>query len=202
MGDPSYCVTDIEATGSWPGRSSMLSLAVVAVRGSGEELGRFEAVLRELPGAGWDPGTRAWFEEEEPEALAAATADPRDPQAVMGDLVWFVEGLPGPRVFTAAPLAFDGLWVDHYLRRFTPYGLQRGLYERDGVFDDTLCLRSYAAAVTGRYVGDVSASTLPTDWFGDVPHTHRAIDDALGYAHLLVELLRRSAGSAGDRVSR
>ncbi|MBS2938738.1 hypothetical protein KDN32_13430 [Nocardioides sp. J2M5] len=37
-----------------------------------------------------------------------------------------------------------------------------------------------------------SVHTLPAQWFGDVPHTHRAIDDARGYAHLLVEVLRRS----------
>ncbi len=72
----------------------------------------------------------------------------------------------------------------------------RSLYDADPLFHDTLCLRSYAAAVTGRYVGDVSPATLPADWFGGVPHTHRALDDALGYAHLLAELFRqtRSAG--------
>lgn len=196
---PAYFVTDIEGTGFWPGRHSMLSLATVVVTGSGEELGRFEAVLSELPDAGWNAGTRAWFEDEQPEALAAATTDPRDPEEAMADFVWFAQAVPGPRVFTASPLAFDGLWVDYYLRRFTPYGLRQGPYEPDGVFDDTLCLRSYAAAVTGRYVGDVSPATLPAGWFGDVPHTHRAIDDALGYAHLLTELFRRSgaAESAG-----
>jgi hypothetical protein len=187
-----YFVTDIECSGFWPGRNSMLSFATVAVTGSGEERGRFEAVLGELPGAGWHPGTRGWFENDEPAALAAATTDPRDPAEVMSDFVAFVGSLPGPRVFAAHPLAFDGLWMDHYLRRFTPFGLLQGLYEPDGVFDDTLCLRSYAAGVTGRYIGDVSPATLPAEWLGDVTHTHRAIDDALGYAHLLAELFRRS----------
>jgi DNA polymerase III epsilon subunit-like protein len=190
--DPTYCVTDIEATGFWPGRCSMLSFATVAVSGGGEERGRFEAVLAELPGSGWHPGTRAWFEEDEPEALAAATTEPRDTAEVMADFARWVGSLPGPRVFAASPVAFDGLWVDHYLRRFTPYGLLQGPYEREGIFADSLCLRSYAAAVTGRYVGEVSPASLPAGWLGDVPHTHRAIDDALGYAHLLIELFRRS----------
>ena len=188
-----YFVTDIECSGFWPGRNSMISFASVAVTGAGEERGRFEAVLAELPGAGWDPGTRAWFEDDEPAALAAATTDPRDPADVMSDFVRFVGSLSGPRIFAAHPVAFDGLWIDHYLRRFTPYGLCQGPYARDGVFDDTLCLRSYAAAVTGRYVGDVSAVTLPPAWLGEVPHTHRAIDDAVGYANLLAELFRRTA---------
>jgi hypothetical protein len=194
--DAVYFVTDIEATGFWPGRSSMLSFATVAVTAMGEERGRFEAVLAVLPGAAWNPGTRAWFENDEPEALAAATTDPRDPGVVMRDFVDFVHGVGAPRVFAASPLSFDGLWIDFYLRRFTAYGLRQGPYEPDGVFDDALCLRSYAAAVTGRYIGDVSPATLPSEWFGEVPHSHRALDDALGYAHLLVELFGRARSRA------
>jgi len=189
---PTYVVTDIEATGPTPGVHSMLSFASVAVTGYGEERGRFEGVLAELPGGLWDPGTRSWFETSEPEALAASTADPRDPGEVMSEFVAFVRGLPGPRVFAAHPVAFDGSWVDHYLRRFTGHQLLDGLHAADPLFHDSLCLRSYAAAVTGRYVGDVSPRTLPSEWLGDVPHTHRAIDDAVGYAHLLGELFERA----------
>ena len=35
---------------------------------------------------------------------------------------------------------------------------------------------------------------VPAD--GEVEHTHRAIDDARGYAHLLVEVLRRTRARA------
>ena len=192
-----YLVTDIEASGPRPGRHSMLSFATVAVTESGAELGRFEAVLAELPEAGWDPGTRAWFEQDQPAALAAAIRDPRDPAAVMADFVSFVFDLPGPRIFAAHPVAFDGSWIDHYLRRFTDHQLLDGLYAADPVFHDSLCLRSYAAAVTGRPVVEVSAATLPPEWLGEVPHTHRAVDDAVGYSNLLVELLRRSGARSG-----
>jgi DNA polymerase III epsilon subunit-like protein len=187
-----YVVTDIEASGLRPGRHSMLSFASVAVGGDGGEFGRFEAVLAELPGAVWEPGTRAWFEHDEPAALEAATADPRDPALVMADFVAFVRDLPGPRVFAAHPVAFDGSWIDHYLRAFTDHQLLDGRYHPDPLFHDSLCLRSYAAAVTGRFVSDVAPATLPSEWFGEVPHTHRAIDDALGYAHLLAELFKRA----------
>ncbi|WP_198412348.1 hypothetical protein [Nocardioides mangrovicus] len=37
---------------------------------------------------------------------------------------------------------------------------------------------------------------LPSEWFGDVEHTHGAIDEALGFANLLIELSCR--GRAGD----
>ena len=43
----------------------------------------------------------------------------------------------------------------------------------------------------------MSPATLPSEWFGEVPHTHRAIDDALVYAHLLVELFKRAADAVG-----
>jgi DNA polymerase III epsilon subunit-like protein len=192
-----YLVTDIEATGFRPGQHSMLSFATVAVTASGEERGRFEAVLAELSGGSWHPGTRAWFENDEPAALHAATTDPREPGEVMTDFVAFVLAVPGPRIFAAHPVAFDGSWIDYYLRRFTDHQLIDGIYASEPLFHDTLCLRSYAAAVTGRSVREVSPATLPSEWFGEVPHTHRAIDDAVGYAHLLAELFRRTAATAG-----
>ncbi len=195
--DATYFVTDIECSGLRLDQSSMISFATVAVTATGEERGRFEAVLAELPGTSWEPGTRTWFEHEEPEALAAATTDPRDPAEVMASFVSFVETVPGTRVFVAHPLAFDGSWIDGYLRRFTEHQLLDGMYHPAPLFHDSLCLRSYGAAVTGRFVGDVSPATLPSEWFGEVPHTHRAVDDALGYAHLLVELMRRSGAAAG-----
>jgi hypothetical protein len=55
-----------------------------------------------------------------------------------------------------------------------------------------LCIKSYAAAITGMPVADVQPDTVPSAWFGEIAHTHRAIDDTLGYANLLVELLGRS----------
>jgi len=187
-----YVVTDIEVDGPWPGPNSMRSLASVAVSASGEDRGTFEAVLEPLPGAAPNPDTYAWFQSQ-PEAWAAATTDPRPVQDVLDDYVAWVRALPGPRTFAASPIAFDGGWVDYYLRRFTRYGLVQGPYETDVLFEGPgLCLRSYAAAVTGRPVAEVSPATLPPEWFGDIPHTHRAIDDARGYAHLLAVLMDRA----------
>lgn len=100
-------------------------------------------------------------------------------------------------MFAAAPITFDGNWIDFYLRRFTRYGLQQGPHETERIFDGPgLCLRSYAAAITGQPVADAGPESLPAAWLGDVPHTHKAIDDARGYANLLGELFRRS-GSGG-----
>ena len=180
-----YVVTDIEVDGPWPGPNSMRSFGAVAVSASGREHGSFEAVLEPLPGASPDPDTYAWFETQ-PGAWAAATTDPRPAPNVMADFCSWVRSLPGPRMFAASPIAFDGCWIDYYLRRFTRYGVVQGPYEADRLFDGPgLCIRSFAAAITGRPVADVSPSTLPAEWLGNVEHSHRALDDARGYAHLL-----------------
>lgn len=188
-----YVVTDIEVDGPWPGPNSMRSFASVAVRAGGEEVDTFEAVLEPLPGSAPNPDTLAWFTEHHPEAWAACTTDPEPVPAVLERYDAWVRSLPRPRGFAASPLAFDGLWMDAYLRRFTSGGITMGPYERDPLFDHgALCLRSYAAAVLGRPVGEISPHTLPPGWLGEIRHTHRAIDDARGYAHLLGELFRRS----------
>ncbi len=192
-----YLVTDIETDGPWPGPNSMRSFGTVAVTASGDFLGEFEAVLAPLPGAAPNPDTYAWFQTI-PEMWEAATTDPRPPAVVMNDFADWVRAFGRPRVFAAHPLAFDGTWIDAYLRRFTSYGLSQGPYETERLFTaPALCLMSYGAAVTGWFIGDVSPTTLPSEWLGEVEHTHRAIDDARGYAHLLVELMGR-AGRAPD----
>jgi hypothetical protein len=164
----------------------------VAVSGSGDHVGEFEAVLEALPGAAPNPDTYAWFQTQ-PAAWAAATTNPQPATRVMEDFASWVLSLPQQRMFAAHPVAFDGLWIDYYLRRFTCYGITQGPYESRVLFEGGgMCIRSYAAAVTGRPVAAVSSRTLPAEWFGHVEHTHRAIDDARGYANLLVELFRRS----------
>jgi len=185
-----YVVTDVEVDGPWPGPNSMRSFASVAVSLDGREHGRFEAVLDELPGAAPNPRTRAWFETV-PEAWAAATTGAQPVVDVLARYVAWVAGLPHPRAFAASPLSFDGTWMDYYLRRFTRYGLSQGPYEDDRLFDGPgLCIRSYTAALTGRPAAELAAPNLPAAWLGDVEHTHKAIDDALGFAHLLVHLNR------------
>jgi hypothetical protein len=45
--------------------------------------------------------------------------------------------------------------------------------------------------VTGLPVAEESADSLPSESFGNVEHTHKANDDTVGYANLLVELSHR-----------
>lgn len=189
-----YVVTDIEADGPRPGENSMISFASVAVTPDGKEAGVFEAVLAPLAGARPDPDTLAWFHTQ-PEAWAAATTDPRPPSDVVAEYVAWVRGLGPSRTFAAFPVAFDGMWIDHYLRRFSAHALIEGPYAEDPLFHGPgLCLKSYAAALTGQTFAECKPKTLPPEWLGHHEHTHKAIDDARGYAHLLGVLMAKSGG--------
>jgi DNA polymerase III, alpha subunit (gram-positive type) len=186
-----YVVTDVELDGFEPGANSMRSFASVAIDPAGTELGRFEAVLEPLPGSTPNADTLAWFRTQPPEVWRAATADPQPAARVMNDFATWVKSLAVQSHFVASPAAFDGGWIDYYLRRFTSYGLVMGPYATDQLFAGTLCLHSFAAGVTGADPATFTVHDLPKSWFGDVTHTHRAIDDALGYANLLTTLLTK-----------
>jgi len=194
MAQAVFIVTDIECDGPSPGVNSMLSFASVAVTAEGEEKGVFEAALEPLPDARRDPETWAWFQTQR-EALAAATTDPQPPAQVMAAYVDWLGAFQVGRTFAAYPLAFDGPWIDHYLRRFTRYAVVEGHYAKDRLFDGSgLCLKSFAAGVTGRDPWDCNPKSFPPEWLGGHAHSHRAIDDARGYAHLLGVLTAMSRG--------
>lgn len=183
-----YVVTDGEFDGPDPARHSMLAFASVALV-DGEIGPNFEAVLEPLPEATSDPAVLAWFLSE-PEAYAAATSNPRPPGDVMADFASFVRGLPGTPVFAAHPLAVDGKWFDHYLRRFTSDWLMSGPRDENPLFPlSSLCIASFLAGKLGWDISRCRYANYPSEWLGNHPHSHRAIDDALGYASLLKMLL-------------
>lgn len=184
-----YVVTDIEADGLVPGENSMMSFASVAVDEAGTQYGTFEAVLSPLDGAKPNPVTLAWFQTV-PAAYAAATLDPKPPAHVMAAFEAWVRHLPGRAVFAAHPVIFDGLWIDYYLRRFSGHPLFQP-FEADRLFHGhALCIRALAIGALWPNVPD--AGSYPADWLGNHEHTHRAVDDARGYAHLLNYLLERA----------
>lgn len=93
------------------------------------------------------------------------------------------------RAFAASPLAFDAAWMDHHLVRFVGESIVPSLYDPAPLFTAPgLCIRSFASAVTRRPIAELTSDAFPPEWLGDIAHTHRAIDDARGYAALLVSL--------------
>ncbi len=184
-----FVVTDIEADGPSPLGSSMLSFASVACDVAGTVLGEFEAVLEPRSDRKPHPETMAWWQTQ-PEAWAAATADPERPEIVMPRYAEWVESLPGYRVFAAAPMVFDGLWMDHYLETFagtrvlgTPLKNSRQIFRGGGV-----CLYTMAGTLRGAEYLKWGMQRVPPEWYGHIEHTHRAIDDARGFANVLAKL--------------
>ena len=196
-----YVVVDIETDGPNPGSHSMLSFGAVACRAAGSQPGRgpeasadrFTVNLLPLPGAGSEPRTMAWWATE-PEAWAAATRDALPAAEAMARFVDWLRGLPEIPVFAAHPVAFDGFWIDWYLRRFTGHRLFKGPYDGERLFQDAaLDIPSLAVGVLGMEPAQAITKPYPEAWFGGHAHTHCALDDARGYAALLQQLLARRA---------
>lgn len=192
--DSFYFVTDIECDGPDVSRNSMLSFATVVLRQDGEFCGEFEANLKPRPDRSSDGRTMEWWETQ-PEAWAAATTNPEDPEIAMKRFVAWVEGFQGQRAFAARPLMFDGLWIDSYLRSFAERFLLDVPYWGNCVFNaGPLDIGTYMLGVFGKTNPQSFGDNFPTDWLGNHPHTHRAIDDARGYASLLAKLFQVARG--------
>lgn len=183
--DTVYIVTDIEADGLSPLRNSMLSFASVAMNRRGDVLSEFEAVLEPRADREQDPKTMTWWETE-PEAYEAATQNAELPEKVMRDYASWIKGFDARCAFAAAPLIFDGPFVDHYLdtylglRAFATPNQEENLFG-GGCVD----IYSMAGVIANAPHEKWTTRGVPDSWIGDQPHTHYAIDDARGFAHLL-----------------
>jgi DNA polymerase III alpha subunit (gram-positive type) len=194
-GQPDLCtfvVTDIETDGHNPLESSMLSFASVACDVTGKVLDEFQAVLTPRTDRKPNPDTMAWWETQ-PEAYKHATENPEDAVVVMPRYANWVESLPGFRVFAAAPMIFDGLWMDHYLSTFAGTRVLGGPYKSRQIFrGGGVCLYTMAGSLRGAEYTKWAMQRVPPAWYGHIEHTHRAIDDARGFANVLAKLFEIS----------
>jgi hypothetical protein len=55
-----------------------------------------------------------------------------------------------------------------------------------------VCLYTMAGTLRGAPYLDWGMSKLPAEFYGHIAHTHKAIDGARGFAHVLVELFKIS----------
>ena len=189
MSDTLFFVTDIETDGPNPDRNSMLSFATVIVDETGESVAEYQAVLEPRPEAEPDPNTMAWWETQ-PFAWAAATKNPRPACEVMSEFACWVETFDGHRILTARPLIFDGLWIDQYLRRFTDTRGMNGPFKGRKIFHGQgLDISSFVMGIYGHTTIHREDENVPQSLLGEHTHTHRAIDDARGYAVLMRHLL-------------
>lgn len=188
-----YFVTDIELDGPSTSENSMLSFATVVVREDGEICDEFEAVLEPLTGRSQDPGTMDWWKSE-PEAWKAATTDPEPASVVMKRYADWVDSFDGVKSFAARPLMLDGLWIDQYLNDFADTRVFWYPHPGRKIFNSFgLDISSYLNGVFNHSKPFGKNMPIPQEWLGEHEHTHKAIDDARGYAHLLAKLMTFAA---------
>jgi hypothetical protein len=182
MKDEIYVSTDIEADGPIPGPHSMLSFASAAYRADKTLVGTFTRNLITLPDAGPDPKTEAWWKSQ-PDAWAACRQDLREPSVAMNDYVAWLNELPGKPVFVGYPASYDFMFVYWYLIRFageSPFS------------HSALDIKTFAMSLLGTGYRDSTKRNMPKRWFGEIPHTHVALDDALGQGALFCNMLRET----------
>ncbi len=178
-----YVSIDIEADGPIPSANSMLSIGAAAFRrGSTSPISTFEANLEPLPGAGQDPDTMAWWSRF-PEAWTHVTTGAVPAEGGMTSFKRWANDLPGKKVMVVYP-TWDFMWVHWYLCRFTGDGKPFGI----GALDIKSML--FAGGAISRDFKGVSKRRMPKHYFeGAPPHTHKALDDAIGQGVLFVNAL-------------
>jgi hypothetical protein len=187
-----FVVTDIESDGPSPLANSMLSFASVACDVTGRVLDEFECVLAPRAERAPSPDTMAWWATQ-PVAYRAATENPEPPAIVMLRYADWVESLPGSHVFCAAPMIFDGPWIDHYLETFAGTRVMGGPFKSRQIFrGGGVCLYTMAGTLRGAPYLKWGMQRVPPQWYGNIVHTHKAIDDARGFANVLAKLFELS----------
>ena len=182
-----YVSTDVEADGPIPGPHSMLSFGSAAYRADKTLVATYSANLDTLPDASGDPKTMQWWAGQ-PEAWAACRADCRAPAEVMPEYATWVEELPGKPVFVSYPVAYDFMFVYWYLMRFAG----RSPFSHSG-----LDIKTFAMALLKKGYRSSTKQGMPRRWFDDLPHTHVALDDAIGQGALFCNMLAESRAERG-----
>jgi hypothetical protein len=185
MTQPVYVSIDIEADGPIPGMNSMLSLGAAAFQGSSRTpIDLFEVNLQPLPEAVPDPDTMAWWNKpEQAEALAYVRQNPRAPEIAMKQFRAWLEALHGKPVFVGYPATYDFMFAYWYLVRFTGFPVPFGFSGLD--------IKTLAAAKLGVAYPHATKRNMPKKWFeGCPPHTHKALDDAIGQGILFLNILK------------
>lgn len=169
-----FVSTDIEADGKIPGPSSMISLGSGAFTiGDDFEItliDQYSVNLEELPNAGTDPETMAFWKENQT-AWDINRLNKVPPKEAMTKYVNWLKSLPGPVVFTAWPATYDFLFVYWYLIMFAG----ESPFEWSG-----LDARTYFMAMIKKEKWiDMSINEVPKDWSPKNPHPHVAVYDAI-----------------------
>ncbi|MGH9844464.1 MAG: 3'-5' exonuclease [Blastocatellia bacterium] len=174
-----YVSTDVETDGPIPGINSMLSFGSAAYLADKTLVSTFTANLETLPGAESHPHTMEWWQSQ-PEAWAACRENLERSEEVMPRYVAWLKALPNRPVFVGYPAAFDFMFVYWYLIRFageSPFS------------HSALDIKTYAMAMLRKGYRESVKRNMPKRWFDPLPHTHRALDDAIEQGALFCNML-------------
>lgn len=183
-----YVSTDVEADGPIPGPHSMLSFGSAAYQGNKELVSTFSANLETLPGASGHPQTMKWWESQQ-EAWRACRKDLQSPTEAMSAYVSWLKGLPGKPVFVGYPASYDFMFIYWYIMRFvgeSPFS------------HSALDIKTYAMALLKKGYRASVKRNMPRQWFDNLPHTHVALDDALGQGALFCNMLAANLESGSN----
>jgi len=177
--DEIYVSTDVETDGPIPGIYSMLSFGSAAYTTNKLLIGTYAANLETLPEATTDFKTMEWWKTQ-PEAWKVCRQDIQKPEQAMKKYLVWLKSLPGKPVFVAYPAAYDFLFVYWYLIRFTgesPFA------------HSALDIKTFAMVMMKTPYNESTKRNMPRRWFDDLPHTHQALDDAIGQGALFCNML-------------
>ncbi len=180
-----YFSCDAEADGPVPGPYSLVSIGLACVATfDGVRFARldprertFYAELKPISDR-WDPDARA-VSGLSREHLEENGREPGEAMHALDD--WAREVSRGhTRVFVAYPLGFDWLWYYHYAIAYgggSAFGHSRALD-----------MKTLYAAKGRATINDSTKRSMPRELFGDDPHTHNALDDAIEQGELFCNL--------------
>jgi hypothetical protein len=179
-----YISVDIESDGPCPGKHSLLQLGSAAFDGKSEiPLSTYTVNLALLPTASQDPSTMKFWEQHQA-VYSETRMNTQSAEIAMPQYVAWLKSLDAKVIFVGYPASFDSLFVFWYLHMFAgenPFGWQALDLKTLGM---ALINRPYAQSYKGNY---------PKSWFGDAPHTHRAIDDAIEQGVLFTRMMAQTS---------
>jgi len=183
-----YLMLDIETTGPVSALHSMIEFAVVHLEENGTDIhfDYFQSALKEFDGKPWrwESDTLDWWHHpDRVNHLRAIEFEVRDPYGAMLNFKEWMKKFKNPVIVCfGSDMEFLKLYWWRVFRKNPPFGLL------------ALDAKSFAAAVLGCDFNDTTNTKLhknfPELFHEDLPHTHRALDDAKEQAYAFFKLRR------------
>lgn len=180
MSKETYFSVDVEADGPIPGPHSMLSLGCASFDDQGNHLNSFEINLQTLPGATMHPKTKEFWDKN-PEAWKHCRQDPQEPHFAMRKFNGWITQHKKPYCCVGYPVAWDFMYVYWYFMNFLDYS---------PFSHSALDIKTLAMVGLARPYRQSTKRNMPKGWFKPgLPHTHKALDDAVEQGYLFFNVL-------------